>query len=141
MPDKLGTSHARSPALTRLRCGTRTASTLDAGLCAGSVRLSADLRGVEHPASQAGKLDFFLSSTRSFQQQQIPASGPQQTRVASGHINAPHVRRSLRLGENRALHWFSNSEIFSRAKSEVTVWVYTENAGLPAVRTTALSRN
>ena len=27
---------ASCPALSRLRCGTRTASTLDAGLCAGS---------------------------------------------------------------------------------------------------------
>jgi hypothetical protein len=75
-------------------------------LCAGSVHLSADLRGVEHPASQAGKLDFFLSSTRSFQQQQIPASGPQQNPMASGHLNA----------RNRIImHRFSGSTIIPRA--------------------------
>jgi len=42
-------------ALSRLRCVTRTAPTLGAGLCSGS---PVGLRGVEHPASQAGKLDF-----------------------------------------------------------------------------------
>ncbi len=53
---------ASCPALSRLRCGTRTAPTLGAGLCAGSLRLSADLRGVEHPAEPAGNLDSLPSS-------------------------------------------------------------------------------
>ena len=40
-------------ALTRLQCDTRTASTLDAGLCAGSSRHLrwSGFRGVEHPSS------------------------------------------------------------------------------------------
>ena len=54
----------------RTPCGTRTASTLDAGLCAGSSRdppsaACSGLRGVEHPASHAGKLDLLLSSAAS----------------------------------------------------------------------------
>ena len=38
-PAKLSWSLLHAPALSRPRCGTRTASTLDAGLCAGSAAL------------------------------------------------------------------------------------------------------
>jgi hypothetical protein len=56
-------SCAQSPALSRLPCGTCTAPSVGAGWVPGQPLCG--FRGVEHPASQAGTLDFFLSSTGS----------------------------------------------------------------------------
>jgi len=75
-PAKLSCPVLNAPALSRLPCGTRTASTLDAGLCAGSSRHLrwSGFRGVEHPASQAGKLDFIESSAHPHKLSQNPNS-------------------------------------------------------------------
>jgi len=84
-------------------------------------------RGVD-PA--AGGIDFFqflTGSPQSLSASGVKLTGPQGRPsrlrvtfigVAFGHLNARHVRRSLRLGGggNRAPHWFSGIIFFPRAQ-------------------------
>jgi hypothetical protein len=95
---------------SRRRCGTRTASTLDAGLCAGSARRLTGFRGVEHPASQAGTLDSSASSATSTTPPTGGSSSPARNYIANRVTASPgraardlyqHAADFLRLPPNR----------------------------------------
>ena len=103
---------ASCPALTRLRCGTRTASTLAAGLCAGSAALRLPWCRASGFASREARLFRLFCHPPS----SIPASAPKcrpLKGVASGHLHAA-----------------SGGIFFARAREEESVSAHRADLGL-----------